>query len=104
VWDLGPDPDGGTRQAVLALSHHKGGAGQGHFVASLLNQTQDGPCENMGSPFDWAKISVFPAPRYSESKLAVFAELALAALRVKVAAGVAAGEETGMARYFQVQQ
>ena len=98
VWDLAPDPDGGTRQAVLAIAYHKAQRG-GSFTATMLNQTEDGPQRDMGSPLDWTRIAAWPVSRYGHRQLEDFAGVALSGLRVRLELG----DRDNIARYFQVK-
>lgn len=80
VWDLGPDPEGGTRQAVLNVSHQTGGRG-GRFAATLLNRSEDGHEQRMGSITDWWRIKDEPVARYSQAAHERFAASALERLQ-----------------------
>lgn len=100
VWDLGPDLDGGTRQAVLSIGYHKGQRG-GSFTATMLNQTENRSERDMGSPLDWTRIAAWQVARYGHRALEDFAGVALSGLRVRLELGE--GEEEDIARYFQVQ-
>lgn len=82
VWDLGPDPDGGTRQTVLAVSHHRQSRG-GAFSATILNRTQDGSVTSMGDITTWLRIAAQATARYSKSGLDAFAASALRQLQDK---------------------
>jgi hypothetical protein len=82
VWDLGRDPDGGTQQAVLSISHHKHARG-GAFSATILNRTRDGRVERMGDITTWVRIAARPTARYSQRGLDAFADEALRQLREK---------------------
>lgn len=82
VWDLGPDPDGGTLQAILSISHHTRTRG-GAFSATILNRTKDGPVSRMGDITTWVCIAAEPTARYSQSALHAFAAGALSQLREK---------------------
>jgi hypothetical protein len=103
VWDLGEDPDGGTRQAVRKINHHKKSRG-GEFSATLLNQTEEetefGVEQRMGSVLDWKCITTEAVARYSSARLEQFAEGALERL------GTVYGQDSDEARsvrgYFQV--
>jgi len=79
VWDLGPDPEGGTQQAVLVIGHHKRSRG-GVFAATLLNRVEDGSEQRMGSITDWTRLKHEPAARYSKTAHEQFASSALAEL------------------------
>jgi hypothetical protein len=80
VWDLGPDPDGGTRQTVLTVSHHRQARG-GAFSATVLNRTQDGPVTTMGDITTWLRLAAQPTARYSKRGLDTFAASALRQLQ-----------------------
>lgn len=82
VWDLGPDPDGGTLQAILSISHHTRTRG-GAFSATILNRTQDGPVTNMGDITTWLRLAAQPTARYSKRGLDAFAAGALRQLEDK---------------------
>jgi hypothetical protein len=82
VWDLGADTDGGTRQTVLAVSHHRQARG-GVFSATILNRTQDGPVTSMGDITTWLRIAAQPTARYSKRELDAFAASALCQLQDK---------------------
>jgi hypothetical protein len=97
VWDLGADPEGGTRQAVLSIGHHKKRRG-GSFTATLLNQTEEGNEQRMGAVTDWKRIAQAPAARYSARQLEEFADTALAALRAQLDLG----DPLGFGGYFEV--
>jgi len=100
VWDLGEDPEGGTRQAILALVHHKHRRA-GAFSATLLNRTEEGCEQRMRAITTWARIAAEPVARYSGAQLERFAERALQRLRTMY------GQDTDEARhvrgYFEVQ-
>jgi hypothetical protein len=85
VWDLGDDPEGGVRQVVLSIMHHKGQRG-GAFSATILNQTEQqaefGVEQRMGAITDWTRIASKPVARYSAAQLEQFAKEALDRLRV----------------------
>ena len=98
VWDLQPDPEGGTRQAVLSIGHHKNRRG-GSFTATLLNQTEDGNVQRMGAITDWKRIAEAPAARYSARQLQEFADTALAALQAQLDLG----DPIGLSAYFEVK-
>jgi len=101
VWDLEPDPDGGTRQAILSASHHKSGRGGGTFTATILNQTQDGNETRMGDITSWLCIAAQPTVRYSKQGLDAFAADALRQLREKHQSDEDDGHR--LQRYFQPQ-
>jgi hypothetical protein len=85
LWDLGDDPDGGVRQVVLSIMHHKHQRA-GVFSATILNQTEQhtefGVQKRMGSITDWTRIAAKHAARYSDAQLEQFAQEALARLTV----------------------
>lgn len=100
VWDLGPDPDGGTRQTVLTVSHHRQARG-GAFSATILNRTQDGPVTSMGDITTWLRLAAQPTARYSKRGRDTFAAGALHQLKDKYQ-----GEDDESRRlqgYFQAQ-
>jgi hypothetical protein len=80
VWELGPDPDGGTRQTVLAISHHRQARG-GAFSATIFNRTQDGLVMRMGDITTWLRLAAQPVARYSKRRLDAFADDALRQLK-----------------------
>lgn len=80
LWNLGPDPEGGTRQVALSISHHISGRG-GSFTATLMNRAEDGATTRMGATGDWTRIKVEPAARYSKTALERFTTAALEHLR-----------------------
>jgi hypothetical protein len=85
VWDLGDDPEGGVRQVVLSITHHKYQRG-GAFTAKLLNQTEEktrfGVEQRMGALTDWTQIASKHVARYTAAQLEQFAQEALDRLRV----------------------
>jgi len=97
VWDLGDDPEGGVRQVVLSIMHHKYQRG-GAFTAQLLNQTEEktrfGVEQRMGSITDWTQILSKQVARYSNAQLEQFATEALDRLRVLYGQDDGAGEHT----------
>ncbi len=103
VWDLGEDPDGGTRQAVLTINHRKNRRG-GEFIATLLNQTEEktefGVERRMGSALDWKYIAAKAHARYSSTRFGEFAEGALEWLRILY--GQDSDESRSVRGYFQV--
>jgi len=101
VWDLEPDPDGGTRQAILSISHHKRGRGGGTFNATILNRTEDGNETRMGDVTSWLCIAAQPTARYSKRGLDVFAADAVGQLRAKHHSDDDDGQR--LQRYFQPQ-
>ena len=100
VWDLGNDPDGGVRQAVLSITHHKGHGGA--FSATVLNRTERnttfGIELEMGSVLEWTRIASVAA-RYSDAQLKTFAASALGKLR-----GLYERGDEQALHYFRVQQ
>jgi len=96
-----PDPDGGTRQAILSVSHHKRGRGGGTFTATILNRTEDGSETGMGDVTTWLCIVAQPTARYSQRGLDEFAADALGQLREKYQADEDDGQR--LRRYFQPQ-
>lgn len=100
VWDLAEDPDGGTRQAILSINHHKHTRG-GAFTATILNRTQDGSETRMGDITTWMCLAAQPAARYSKRALEAFAADALRQLREKYRAGDDEGRPVH--GYFQDQ-
>jgi hypothetical protein len=102
VWDLAPDPDGGTRQAILAISHDKRGRGGGTFTATILNRTEDRNETRMGDILtSWLCIAAQPTARYSKQGLDAFAADALRQLREKHHSDEDDGQR--LQRYFQPQ-
>lgn len=85
VWDLGDDPEGGVRQVVLSIMHHKYQRG-GAFSATILNQTEQktrfGVERRMGALTDWTQILSKQVSRYTAAQLEQFAQEALDRLRV----------------------
>lgn len=85
VWNLAADPDGGERQVVLSIMHHRGGRGGGSFSATVLNRTERhtafGTEHSMGAITDWTRIASEPVSRYSQPRLEQFAQTALKTLR-----------------------
>jgi len=104
VWNLGEDPDGGTRQAVVRINHHKHARG-GAFSAVLLNQTEQETSsvteQRMGAITDWTRIADEPVARYSNAQLERFADGALERLRSVY--GQDSHEGRLLRRYFQVK-
>ncbi len=101
VWDLGADPDGGTRQVILTVDHHMNSRG-GSFIAMLLNQTEDGVVRRMGAITDWTKLAAQPVSRYSKRRLDEFAEQTLDTLRTRYRQDDSQG--LLVRRHFEVQQ
>lgn len=85
VWDLGDDPEGGVRQVVLSIMHHKHQRG-GAFSATILNQseqhTSHGVEQRMGAITNWTRIASKHVARYTAGQLEQFAQEALDRLRV----------------------
>jgi hypothetical protein len=101
VWDLAPDPEGGTRQAVLAILHHKHHRG-GSFSTTLLNQTDRDGTQLTCPLTDWTRLATRPVSRYSRRLLDEFAKEALDALRARHRQADQAGVLAR--RHFEVQQ
>lgn len=101
VWDLGEDPDGGTRQAVLSILHHINYPG-GSFIATLLNQTEEGAERRMGAITDWTWLPAQPVSRYSKRRLDEFAAQTLDTLRARYRQDDSQGRL--VRRHFEVQQ
>jgi hypothetical protein len=100
VWDLEPDPEGGTRQAVLSIMHHKYARG-GAFTATVRNRTVNGNEIGMGDITTFTRIAAQSTPRYSKPGLNEFAASALTALTEKYTGD---GDESQLLRgYFQPQ-
>lgn len=100
VWDLGPDPEGGTQQAVLAIVHHKRSRG-GTFAATLLNRAEDGSEQRMGSITDWTRLKNEPVARYSKTAHEQFASSTLAELHSIYSQNSPQGEQ--VRAYFTVK-
>ena len=104
VWNLGEDPDGGVRQAVVRINHHKHARG-GAFSATLLNQTEQKTLsateQRMGEITDWTRIADEPVARYSNAQLERFADGALE--RVHSLYGQDSHEGRRVHGYFQVK-
>lgn len=100
VWDLGEDLDGGARQVVLSIMHHKGRGGA--FSATVLNRTERkttfGTEFEMGSVLEWTRIGSVAA-RFSDTQLKTFAASALGKLQ-----GLYEQGDEQAQRYFRVQQ
>jgi hypothetical protein len=105
VWDLGDDPEGGVRQVVLSIDHHKHRRGGG-FSATILNQTEQktefGVEQRMGSITDWTRIAAKPVARYSDTQLEQFAAEALERLRALYAQEDPEGEHARS--FFDTQE
>jgi hypothetical protein len=101
VWDLGEDPDGGVRQTVLSIMHHKGRPGA--FSATVLNRTERktpvGTSLEMGSVLEWTRIASAQVARYSDARLQTFAIAAYSKLHDLYEQG----DEQAL-RYFRVEQ
>ncbi len=104
VWSLGEDSDGGTRQAVVRINHHKHARG-GAFSATLLNQTErKTPSvteQCMGAITEWTRIADEPVARYSNTQLERFADGALE--RVRSLYGQDSHEGRRVRDHFQVK-
>jgi len=85
VWDLGDDPEGGVRQVVLSIMHHKHQR-DGEFSATIRNQTEEttefGVEQRMGAITDSTRIASKRVARYSSTQLEQFAQEAIDRLRV----------------------
>jgi hypothetical protein len=105
VWDLGDDPEGGVRQVVLSIMHHKHQRA-GAFSATILNQTEAktrfGVSQRMGAVTDWTRIASKHAARYSSAQLEQFAAEALARLRALYVQDDPEGQHTRS--YFDTQE
>lgn len=100
VWDIEPDPEGGTRQAALSILHHKYARG-GAFSATVRNRTVVGNVTRTGDITMFTRIAALSAARYSKSGLNAFAASALSELTQKYT-GVS--DESEVVRgYFQPQ-
>ena len=101
VWDLGEDPDGGARQAILSILHHRHSRG-GAFSAALLNRTERktpfGTDREIGPVGEWTRIASARVARYSNARLKAFALAAYSNLHDRYEQG-----EEQARRYFREQ-